>query len=227
MCERAVPRLRAWDALRNGLFALEEQFVFPRSESEQLCAIKLQWGCYTHLTQPGRKWDEYSKGCWKCRWPCLWSTFGEGGEQQAAVPQSETPPGSPNRAPPKPSRGKHRGNGAASPSQERNPGGNQHPENSPLRLPPFCPGAVYRHWSLMSTTHSSPGWGHRGRSRSAGRAAGMDSGSDTFPERCVRRRRRRRRRRAAAVAERSRPAQLLSRGGTHGLVTFDIFCTIF
>lgn len=39
--------------------------------------------------------------------------------------------------------------------------------------------------------------------------------------------RRRRRRRAAAMAERSLPSQLLSHGGTHGLVTFDISYTIF
>lgn len=122
--------------------------------------------------------------------------------------------------PPESSRDEQRGMGPRVPD----PGGNRGAENRPLQLPPFSPGAVYHHSSLMRA--ASPGWGHRGRPRSAGRAAGMDSGSDTFPDRNVRRRRRRRRR-AAAVAERSRPAQLLSRGGTHGLVTFDIFYTIF
>lgn len=78
----------------------------------------------------------------------------------------------------------------------------------------------------MSTITASPGWGHRGRPRSVAEAAGMDSAKrHIFPSRVVRRRKEEEE--AAAVAERSRPVQLLSRGGTHGLVTFDIFYTIF
>lgn len=82
---------------------------------------------------------------------------------------------------------------------------------------------------LTSFACSSLSWGRRGRQRCPLRRQGAGDelgGSDTFSERSARRRRRRRQR-AAAMAERSLPAQLLSCGGTHGLVTFDIFYKIF
>lgn len=225
MCERSVPRLRAWDALRNGLFALKEQFVFPRSSNKAV----------THPTQAGRKWDKYSKGFMVLEKQVMvplehfWGGRGATGCDSSIrdptvallwLPQIDGNP-------PKSSRGKHRGMESDVP----NPGGNQDPESrsSCRPAPPFSPGAVcHQTLSLQPNEHRAlvPGLGTPRPGGAAGTDSGSDTSPDTSPEPRVTRRRRRRRP-AAAVAERSRPAQLLSRGGTHGLVTFDIFYTIF